>query len=61
MVELVVQYPGDLEWWPLLSVGDGALGALSVTAKAAEQEGAETRIRYAGILFDVPEFLALRG
>lgn len=61
MVELVVQYPGDMDWWPLLSVAESRVDALPVVAKSAEAEGAETRVRYAGILFDVPEFMGLRG
>ena len=61
MIELVVQYPGDMEWWPVLSVSDGAVPALVSVAKSVGAEGAEVRVRQAGILFDVPEFLELRA
>lgn len=61
MIELVVQYPGDLDWSPILSVAPGAVPALVSVAKSVQAEGAETRVRQAGILFDVPEFLELQA
>jgi len=32
-----------------------------VVAKAASLEGAQTAVRWSGMMFDVPEFMALRG
>jgi hypothetical protein len=61
VVELVVQYPGDFDWWTLASVADGAVDRLTVVAKTAEIEGAQTAIKWAGIMFTVDEFVQLRG
>jgi len=61
MVELVVQYPGDMDWWSIASVAPQAADRLVTIAKSAEGEGAQTGIRWAGILFSVDEFMELRG
>lgn len=61
MVELVVQYPGDVDWWALASVAPQAADRLAPIAKTAQKEGAQTGIRWAGILFSVDEFMELRG
>jgi hypothetical protein len=61
MVELVVQYPGDVDWWAIASVAPQAAELLAPIAKTAQTEGAQTGIRWAGILFTLDEFMELRG
>lgn len=61
MVELVVQYPGDVDWWTMASVAPQAAERLTPIAKTAQSEGAQTGIRWAGILFSVDEYMELRG
>ncbi len=59
MVEVLALYPGDMDYWSLLSTNPHALVQIEAVARRAQAEGAEVLVRCHGMTFAVDEYVSL--